>query len=323
MGEETDQLPLMQHVLMRMWTHTSTAVQAYDIASEHVGAATDTAANAAGGTLTLEAYKRVGGLAHALSNHADEAFAELNAEQQRIAEVLFRRLSERSPAQHDTRRPVRLRAVAAVAGVSPESVATVVERFRRPDRSFIMPPADIPLQPETILDISHESLIRQWQRLNRWAENEAASAETYRHLEQTARLWQRGQAALWGTPNLENALHWQAQERPTPAWAERYGHDFSLAIKFLEISERQRAEERQRELRKFRRQLAVVVIGLCLVIGLVIWVLWVRGQTEIERLTRAEAENLLSYLVSKLQDKLQPIGLLDTMEDVQTRVLST
>jgi hypothetical protein len=194
MGPDPDQLPLMQHVLTRIWTRASDGTEAVK--------------------LTLADYEKVGGLAEALSNHADEAFTELNKQQQCIAEVLFRCLSERGMDQRDTRRPVQLAAVAAVAGVSSEEIKQIVEAFRRPGCNFITPPVGTSLHPDTILDISHESLIRQWKRLNRWVEQEAASADTYRRLEQTARLWKTGQAALWSTPDLENALAWRAREAP-------------------------------------------------------------------------------------------------------------
>ena len=113
MGTDPDQLPLMQHALMRMWTRASEAALV-----ERSNAAPDTATSAGDREepqgegspiiLTLADYKEIGGLARALSNHADEAFTQLPEEQQRIAEVLFRCLSERGPAQRDTRRPVRL-----------------------------------------------------------------------------------------------------------------------------------------------------------------------------------------------------------------------
>jgi WD40 repeat protein len=168
--------------------------------------------------------------------------------------------------------------VAAVAGAAPAHVAAVADVFRHPERSFITPSADVALHPDTILDISHESLIRQWQRLNAWAEQEAEAAETYRRLAQTARLWQRGQAALWSTPDLENALAWKERERPTSAWAIRYGQDFALAMEFLDVSESQRLAEQQREeaarqskLRQVRRQLALALVGLCIAVGLALW----------------------------------------------------
>ena len=177
-GEELDQLPLLQHVLMRMWTRASEAVQVQHDTCHQAEALSGAADQAAGVTLTLDDYEQVGGLAQALSNHADEAYETLDASQQRITAVLFRCLSERSPTQRDTRRPVQLGAVAAVAGVPPAQVAAVADVFRHPDRKlFITPSADVALYPDTVLDISHESLIRQWQRLNAWAEQEAEAAE--------------------------------------------------------------------------------------------------------------------------------------------------
>ena len=111
------------------------------------------------------------------------------------------------------------------------------------------------MHPDTVLDISHESLIRQWQRLNQWVEQEALSADNYRRLEQTARLWNAEQAALWSTPDLENALAWREKEKPTPAWAERYGNHFALAMQFLDASQAQREAQRQREEEARQREL--------------------------------------------------------------------
>src|SRR5215471_6077430 len=85
MGTDPDQLPLMQHVLMRMWTRASKVVLV-----ERGNAAPNTATSAGDREepqgegspiiLTLADYKGVGGLARALSNHADEAFTQLSDE---------------------------------------------------------------------------------------------------------------------------------------------------------------------------------------------------------------------------------------------------
>lgn len=227
MGPDPNQLPLMQHVLMRMWQGEGAGVQGFTESYDRRP------------TITVTDYEATGGLAKALSNHADKAWDELDDdEERRIAEVLFRCLSERGPDQRDTRRPTPLQDVAAVARVSCETVEKVVEAFRRPDRSFVTPPAGERLYPTTRLDISHESLISNWRRLDEWAQAETKSAETYRLLEQTARRWKAGQTALWGTPDLEHALSWKATEGPTPEWAARYGHHFGLALEFLAESER-------------------------------------------------------------------------------------
>ena len=80
-----DQLCLMQHAMMMMWRRA----HGRDPQSPEI---------------TLEDYEEIGGLAGALSQHADEIFDGLASDRHReIAEVLFRRLTEGSG--RDNRRP--------------------------------------------------------------------------------------------------------------------------------------------------------------------------------------------------------------------------
>lgn len=233
-GPDPDQLPLLQHALMRMWDRAlMRATEAGEKTLPPGLARTPSSV-----TLTLQDYLNLGGLTLALSNHADEVLAQLDPQQQHIAGMMFRCLTERGVGQRDTRAPARLREVAAVAGVALETVIPVVNAFRRPDRSFIMPPFGTELTPETLLDIGHESLIRQWRRLGEWVECEARSASLYQRLKLTAQLWRKGEAALWRNPDLERALKWEQEEKPTADWAARYGtrEDFANAIAFLRAS---------------------------------------------------------------------------------------
>ena len=295
MGSDPDHLPLLQHCLMRMWRVAASRIC---FSEEGIGKDQLEAEREGEITLTLADYEEAGGLHEALSRHADEAFNELTPEQQGVAEQMFRCLSERGSSDRDTRRPVSVQQVAEVAGVDMSSVIEVAEVFRRGDRCFVTPPAGTFLSAETVLDISHESLARKWHRMSQWVRREAEAADTYRRLEQTALLWSQGQAALWGTPDLENALAWREDERPGTAWAQRYGGHFPLAMEFLDKSaaieeEKTRKEERarQRELERTRRQLAFALLGLILAIGLAVWALWERRSAEQARI---EAETALT-----------------------------
>ena len=87
---------------------------------------------------------------------------------------------------------------------------------------------------KTVVDISHESLMRLWQRLKVWAEKEAGSAQTYRRVAESAALWKAGMAGLMRDPELTHARHWQESEAPNAAWAARYGSGFDDAIAFRE-----------------------------------------------------------------------------------------
>jgi hypothetical protein len=200
------------------------------------GADAELEQDAVGRELTVADCDGVGGLNHALSQHADQALAELDERQKSIAETLFRLLSERTPGNRDIRRPTAAGEAAELAGASLDELVAVVEVFRAPGRSFIVPPVPEPIDANRILDITHESLIRQWDRLRNWAEEEEKSANIYRRLAETASLWRQGESALWQSPDLEVALDWQKKERPTALWAKRYGGDFALATTFLAAS---------------------------------------------------------------------------------------
>ena len=103
-----------------------------------------------------------------------------------------------------------------------------------------------------MIDISHESLMRVWRRLDAWADEEARSAQTYRRLTETAALHAVGRASLWRDPELQLALDWRDANRPNETWALRYYSGFASAMDFLtqssEAREAERAErERQRQ----------------------------------------------------------------------------
>ncbi len=222
-GKDFDQLPLLQHALMRMWNLRQN--------DEKI-------------VLTLEDYEQIGGLTHALSHHADEAFNELEPKQQKIAEILFHNLSERGNYRRDTRRPIQLEKIAQQADVSWQDVAEVIEVFRKEERSFLTPPIEKALDSESIIDITHESLIRNWQRLKKWTEEEAESAKLYKRLEEDACSWEKNEYSLLRFPELDNALAWRDNFQPTVQWAKRYGQNFYLVMRFLDES----AFEQQQEL---------------------------------------------------------------------------
>jgi WD40 repeat protein len=310
-GNNSDQLPLLQHALMRLW----------NFVAEKPGQI----------VLTLPSYEeKIGKLTLALSQHAEEAFGELDEEQQKLAEILFRRLSERGSDNRDTRHPVELQEVAELAKVSWEQVATVVEVFRQEERNFLTPPLGKELAPESLLDISHESLIRQWQRLQQWVKEEAESAGLYRRLEDSARRWETGQTRLWGTPDLEKAQAWRKCEQPTVLWAKRYGINqgeyFDLAMRFLEESEREQQRTRQeRELElqrtwRLKSTLRWALGTLVVAVVLAFWAVLERGQakaseqqTQIEKQKVVQAEKERTSTL--FESQLTHAALLARLED--------
>ncbi|HEV2707169.1 MAG TPA: tetratricopeptide repeat protein [Pyrinomonadaceae bacterium] len=243
-GDNPDQLPILQHALMRTWDFWA---RSDDACVE----------------IDLRHYEAIGGMDKALSLHADEAYDELPDERGRkIAERMFKALSETVTDNREVRRPSTVSELAAIAGVSVAEVIPVIEAFRSPGRSFLMPPARTSLAPETLIDISHESLIRNWALLKEWVKEEAQSARIYRRVAEAAALYREGQEGFLSDPALQFALDWRNSVKPNKEWAQRYHAEFDETLEFLRKSEERRAElaaaeeERQRlEAERERREL--------------------------------------------------------------------
>ena len=258
-GDNPDQLPILQHALMRTWSYWTD--------NRKVGEAID-----------LRHYNSIGTLREALSMHANEAFDSLSKREKEICEVMFKALTERGSENQGIRRPTKLATIAAIAGVSEDEVGRVVERFREPGRSLLMPPFGVRLESETVVDISHESLMRIWIRLKRWLDEESKAAEMYLKLSEAAERYQEGRAGLWQMPDLQLALNWREENRPTLVWGQRYNPAFERTMVFLETSEKaylteQRNKEilQKRQVKRMRTTAVVLAIAVLVSISFLIY----------------------------------------------------
>lgn len=301
-GDDPGQLPILQHALMRTWEYR---FQHKDD-SESLG---------------LKHYEnpKVGGMARALSLHADEAYGELTDAQKVIAEKMFKRLTEKGAGKREGRLPATVGEIAEIAGIEEKDILPVIEAFRKEGRSFLMPPPPIDstsatdLTSATLIDISHESLISGWSRLSGWVDEEADSAKIYTRLIDDA-LRHPKETGLLTNPELEFALKWRTTQKPNPVWARRYRSEFGkaldgdnppvrpawaqpnnteydIAIRYLDLSKK---EHDRLEKRKERQQLryliyvstAAMVLFILLVTTSILW-----GSARNER-ANAEAARL-------------------------------
>ncbi len=236
-GDDPDQLPVLQHALMRTWDHWQ---------QKGYGSP----------ALDLEQYEAIGTMERALSQHAEEEYEALGSERrQLIAEKMFKALTDKAPGRRGVRRPIQVQEVCELTGASPEEVIAVADRFRQPGRSFLMPPIGVELHADSVIDISHESLMRVWDRLIGWVEEEMESAQFYLRLTRAAALHEEGSAGLWRDPELEFALQWKEKNQPTEAWGRRYDPSFERNMRFLEESRQARDRELAAEDRARRRKL--------------------------------------------------------------------
>jgi tetratricopeptide (TPR) repeat protein len=247
-GDNPDQLPILQHAMMRTW----------DYWQKHRGDSEQ---------IDIKHYdnKEVGGMEHALSLHADEAYNELTEAQQLIAEKMFKRLTEKGTGSREGRLPAMLEEIKDITQAEIKDVTTVIEVFRTEGRSFLMPAAPRPLTPATLIDISHESLIRNWDRLRDWVEEEADSAKDFLRIRDDALRYSKRETGLLRNPALQFALDWRKKQQPNEVWVKRYSTlegyktDFKCAMDYLDESKE--AHDRAEAQKERQRRKSLVILG--------------------------------------------------------------
>jgi WD40 repeat protein/tetratricopeptide (TPR) repeat protein len=217
LGQQADQLPCLQHALMRTWS----------VWSQHGD----------GEALDLDDYQRVGRMSEALSLHADEIYGALESDRQReLCAGMFKALTVQESENRGIRRPQRLGTLCQILKVTSEELRPIIDAFRQQQVTFLTPSSEVDLTDNTVIDISHESLMRVWTRLRHWVDEEAQAVGIYRRLSESAALHAQGKAGLYRDPELGIALAWSETSRPNEAWAARYHPGFVGAMSFLEVS---------------------------------------------------------------------------------------
>ena len=252
-GDRTDQLPVLQHALMRTWDHW----QELDESDKPIDK-TD--------------YDSVGTISDAMSLHANEAYEELSPRGKEICEMMFKTITEKGSDNKGLRHPSKITAIKTIAGCSSGELFEVVEKFRITSRSFITPRQNAPLSDDSIIDLSHESLMRLWDRLREWVDDEALSVQMYLRLSEASAMYHQGKTSLWRPPDIQLAINWRDRHKPTLAWAERYNPAFERAMVYLRTSEKEFVEEEENKIRLQKRQMrrtkiVAMILGVAAIIS--------------------------------------------------------
>ncbi len=309
-GGGNDQLPALQHALMRTW----------DEAGRDLAAAAQAApGEAAPRRLTIAHYEAIGTLSRALSQHADELMTELHGLEAAV-EATFRGLAELDRDSRAIRRPLPFDRLLAETGVPEADLRRVLDRFRHDDCSFLVPSFPFPLAGDTIIDIGHEALIRRWDRIGAkpgaggagWLWLEAEDGNIYRGLHALAGGEATGESATLPLEQVESRWRWWTSRARTEAWAARYGGHLKSVQRLFDNSlaalqarrERKRKTELERRVR-FRRAVTVAAGSFVLAVVATIALGW--ALLEKTRADQAVVREKASSVWSRLQLQRDPL----------------
>ncbi len=247
-------LPLLQYALTELYKHRE------------------------GNRLTTGAYNWIGGVQQALASHAETIYLELDAAQRGLLRRILLRLIEVSSSGEATRRRVA-RADLTFQDISDGAVQEVLDLMTAAESRLLMTSREIRASdddsvPTIWVEVSHEALIREWDRFQDWVAVNVESLRYGSELLQSAQDWQQSNhdvAYLLTGNRLVRAEHWLADADAT----DLQGLFIQTSLEENEKNEAQRQAQIERELQlqrqsttRLRYFVAVLVIALIVAVGL-------------------------------------------------------
>jgi WD40 repeat protein len=166
-----------------------------------------------GRVLTQAAYRELGGVRGALARHAEGTYADLPTEEhRRLARALFLRLIEPGASEQDTTRRRALYTELELPDPERSALMQVTAEAFIAARLLTTTESG----GSTLLEVSHEALIREWDRLSDWLREARGDIRLQHTLAADALAWERrGRPAdsLYRGTVLAEALGWAARNQ--------------------------------------------------------------------------------------------------------------
>ena len=222
-GTEPGNLALLEHALGQLWDKEG----------------------GTGRALTSGGYSDIGRLRGALARHADEICEAIGDESdERLVRLIFLELVQFGDRAPDTRRRVLKESLLSLG--RPAHVERLLVRLAS-GRLISIGGDDLHNGGSSMVEVSHEALIREWPRLRSWLRDDRDDLLLQRRLNAAAEEWEgfrRDSGSLLQGARLAQAEEWLAR-RPGFTGLEREFVEASRAA-HNEAARRQReAEERE------------------------------------------------------------------------------
>ena len=156
--------------------------------------------------LSLDAYRRIGGVSGALARRSEKLFSAMNEEGRDACRKLFLRLVTVSEDGEETRLRVRRSELADMADA--RATEGIIESFGR--HRLLAFDRD-PDTREPTVEIPHGALLRAWERLRGWIDDARDDIRTQRRLAASASEWNRSErdpSFLLRGSHLEQLEEW-------------------------------------------------------------------------------------------------------------------
>lgn len=243
-GKTPNILPLLQYTLKELWKLRQ------------------------GNQMTLSAYqKQLNRIEGTLDKRATEIYNGFEETEKLTVQHIFLQLTQLGEGTEDTRRRVFQSDLVAEPQHSAEKVAKIVNRLADKENRLLVTNEvgsmksevgsglnPVKRQRQAVVDVCHEALIRNWQLLRRWLEENRELLRTKRKIEGNAEAWREGEGYVLEGFALREAIEFWKQHQATVSLS-------NTAQKFIKKSQKARLINRLKVGAGFMT-LILVIVGI-------------------------------------------------------------
>ncbi|MBV9274750.1 MAG: protein kinase, partial [Verrucomicrobia bacterium] len=301
-----ESLPLLEHVLSLLY---------------------DKQAGRGDDLLRWSDYRDLGELKGALARYAENVFSTLQPSEQLAFPLVMRHLVTLGQGEDEVpnRRTVPYRdflAEGSADGNEKPDAKAFVDLFI--EKRLLV--ADTDPQGEVTVSVAHEALLREWSRVREWLAENREFLRMRDRLDASLKLWlsrgkQKDDLLGPGLPLAEG---------------EKLLTDFGSSLSTTQadyINTSMAEQKRRQRIRERIRYGVTAAITAALVVAIIFGFVSYRQYQRAEKqkvaanraakratIARSEAENLINFMMTDLREKVEPIGRLDLLDDVNSRV---
>ncbi len=224
-----------------------------------------------GALLTIAAYQDIGGTLGALAKRAEEVYSRFEERGKNMTRQMFLRLVTLGEGQEDTRRRI-LQSELLTLG-DRDVVEEVIDRFGR--YRLLTFDRDDATRGSTV-EVAHEALIRQWERLREWLTESRQDVRLERELLHAATDWQnaeRDKSYLMQGNRLVSFEEWAETTTLILNELEKTFLQVSLAARDEREAIERARQERERELERQKARnmrIAAAIFAVAAVVAVIL-----------------------------------------------------
>jgi len=235
-------------------------------------------------TISYPAYQEIGGLWGSLNRRADILFDNLKEEEKVICKEMFLRMTQPGEGTEDTRRRVNVNELLSL-NEKGDLTQDLIKVLSDPGQRLITTSGEIDKGNMAYIEVAHEALIKNWNKLRNWINEDREALRTHRRLTEAAKEWadkDKDKSYLFTGARLAEVEEWLGQSNIALNKLEQDFFDAGVMVRDDEINNKNLRLKQEIKSAILRNLIAGFILFITIGFAIIAYNYYQTAQTEKE-----------------------------------------